>query len=227
MSTPRGGRVALIIVGALIAMFSLAVLVAAGALHWVNGRAGDDGYFTTPSARFEAPTYAIVDDDVDIDNGLAALGSLGDIRLHVRSEQPVFVGIGRAADVAGYLGGYAAVEELDVSPFRATYRIVEGDAPAGPPGGQDFWLESVEGSGDQTLSWDPEEGTWSVVLMNADASRGVAAEVKAAAKIPLVGTLAWIATAVGLGILALGVLLIVLGARRRQPPAPAGSAWGA
>jgi hypothetical protein len=69
------------------------------------------------------------------------------------------------------------------------------------------------------------EGDWSVVLMNADGSRGVAADVDLGAK------LAWLLW-VAIGVLIGGVLvtggsaaLVVLAARRpRPPPAPSAPA---
>jgi hypothetical protein len=64
--------------------------------------------------------------------------------------------------------------------------------------------------------------------MNGDASSGVDAAVSMGAKAGIVGKLAWIVTVVGLVVLAFGVLLILLGTRRRPlESSPAGSAWGA
>jgi hypothetical protein len=72
--------------------------------------------------------------------------------------------------------------------------------------------------GTQTLTWKVHDGDWSVVLMNADGSRGVAADIDLGAKLSF---LLWVA----IGLLIGGVLvtggstaLIVLAARRRQPP---------
>ena len=85
----------------------------------------------------------------------------------------------------------------------------------------------MTGSGPQALDFDGG-GKWAIVLMNADASAGVDAAVSMGAKAGIVGKLAWIVTAAGLVVLAFGVLLIVLGTRRRElPSSPAGSAWGA
>jgi hypothetical protein len=57
----------------------------------------------------------------------------------------------------------------------------------------------VTGSGEQTLDWDPEEGHWRAVVMNADASRGVASDLSIGAELDSV---LWI----GIGLLGAGVL---------------------
>jgi hypothetical protein len=85
--------------------------------------------------------------------------------------------------------------------------------------------------GQQTVTWKVREGDWSVVLMNADGSRPVVADIDLGAKLSF---LLWLA----IGLLLAGVLvlvgstaLIVLAARRRQappvPPAPATASSGA
>ena len=54
--------------------------------------------------------------------------------------------------------------------------------------------------GTQTVTWKVREGDWSVVLMNADGSRGVIAEVDLGAKLSF---LLWVA----IGLLMGGVLV--------------------
>ena len=83
-----------------------------------------------------------------------------------------------------------------------------------PPGEQRIWVASAEGSGRQTLTWDVEGGNWSIVLMNADGSRGVEADVRIGVKI---NVLPWIILGVGIGALVmlgfgLGTLVPVMGA---------------
>jgi hypothetical protein len=231
-STPTGGRLALLIVGILIATFSMAILAGAGFLHWLNGKRDGDGYFTTASVRIAADAYAVTTEDVDIDEGFLDAVGADQVRLRVRSNTgtPVFVGVARREDVSAYLGesSRAVLSDVEFAPFDPTYTVVGTDQPPGDPTGQDFWTASATGAGTQTLAWDTGGSTWAVVLMNADGSPNVDADVSAGAKAGLVGTLAWIVTVVGLLVLALGVLLILLGLRRRrQPSAPDGSAWAA
>jgi hypothetical protein len=69
------------------------------------------------------------------------------------------------------------------------------------------------------VTWEVREGDWSVVLMTADGSRGVAAEVDLGAKLSF---LLWVAIGVLIGgalLLGGGIALIVLAARRGPPPA--------
>ena len=214
-----GGRVALIVVGVIAGIVAFGLLAGGCALVAVDRtQRDDDGFLMSPSEEFDSPTYAIVSESVDIETGgERALDSfLGTVRVRSESDRPVFVGIAGAADVDRYLEGveHDVVTDLDSSGDPEYSRRGSG-APATPPGEQTFWVESVAGAGEQTLDWEPEDGDWSAVVMNQDASRGVSAELSIGAELDSV---LWI----GLGLLALGALLaagaalgITAGARRR------------
>lgn len=225
------GSILLVVVGSLITLGALAPLFGGGALLWVDAtQKDDDGYFTTPFERLETTSYAIASDEIDLGadpTGRRARVDLGDfvtVRLDVRGveESDVFVGIGPERDVRRYLAGvrHAEVRDLGFDPFVVSYRHHEGGAPEGPPGEQEFWFASAEGPGLQRLTWEPEEGDWAVVIMNADASAGVSAETSLGATSPWVVRVAWILLAVGAVGVALGATLLVLGilglARRRH-----------
>jgi len=130
---------------------------------------------------------------------------LGKVRIRAEgaSAKPLFIGIGPEPAVAGYLGrvAHADVEDIELDPFRVTYRQVAGAAPGRPPTAQNFWAASASGPGSQTVTWKVRDGDWSVVLMNADGSRGVAADVDLGAKLSF---LLWVA----IGVLVGGVLLL-------------------
>jgi hypothetical protein len=51
-----------------------------------------------------------------------------------------------------------------------TYLPREGQNAPGLPSEQDFWAASAEGTGRQSVLWDVEEGQWTVLIMNADAT---------------------------------------------------------
>jgi len=209
-------------------LLGLAVLVGGGFLLWADRTQREDVYLTTPTERFATPTYALTRTRLEVDTGEGQVLNeswFGKVRIRGESsgEKTLFIGIGPQAEVARYLGtvAHANVQNIDFDPFRATYFSVSGGAPRAPPTEQNFWAASASGVGTQTLTWKVREGDWSVVLMNADGSRGVAADVDLGAKLSF---LIWVAT----GLLIGGVLvsvgsaaLIVLAARRpRPPPAP-------
>src|SRR5512132_3539904 len=220
------GRVILIVLGSIGALFGLALLAGGGFVLWADRTQREDGYLTTPTERFATPTYALTRTRLEVDTDGAGWvlndSWFGKVRIRGESAggKTLFMGIGPEAAVAKYLGpvAHANVEEIDFDPFRVTYLPVTGGTPQGPPTEQRFWAASASGVGTQTLTWKVRDGDWSIVLMNADGSRGVAADIDLGAKLSF---LLWVA----LGLLVGGVLvvggstaLVVLAARTRQPP---------
>jgi hypothetical protein len=214
------GKVVLIIVGVVSGLIAFGLLAGGCALVAIDQtQRDDDGFLMSPSQEFASPTYAIVSENAELDTEGAewALDTfLGTVRIRSESERPVFVGIGPASDVDRYLEGveYDVVDDLDTS-GDPEYSRRSGSAPSGPPGSETFWVASAEGTGEQTLEWDPEDGDWRAVVMNADAARGVSSDMSIGAELD---TVLWI----GIGLLALGVLfaagcgLAITGAVRRH-----------
>ena len=198
------GKVVLIVVGVLAGILAFGFLASGCALVAVDRtQRDDDGFLMTPSRQLTTSTYAIVSESADLDTGGAewALDTfLGTVRIRSESERPVFVGIGPAARVDVYLRNVER-DEIDDLDNRGDpeYEGRPGGAPETPPGEQTFWATSATGSGEQTVEWEPQDGTWRVVLMNADGSRGVTSDMSIGAELDSV---LW----VGLGLLGLGVL---------------------
>jgi hypothetical protein len=223
-AVPAGGRgtagkVVLITLGVIAGIIAFGLLASGCALVAIDRtQRDDDGFLMSPTRDFASPTYAVVSESADLDSGGAewALDTfLGTVRVRSESDRPVFVGIGPTPEVERYLEGveYDAVDDLDSS-GDPEYAQRAGGAPSAPPGAETFWVASVTGSGEQTLDWDPQDGLWRVVLMNEDATRGVAADMSIGAELDPV---LWI----GLGLLGIGVLfaagsaLAITGAVRR------------
>jgi hypothetical protein len=213
------GRIVLLVAGSIAALLAFATLTSGCAIVVVDQvQRDDDGFLMSPGEDFFTPTYAIASESADIDTGgaeWAVKGFLGTIRIRSESGHAVFVGIARASDAAAYLDGVDHVVVTDLDHDNPRYSPRPGAAPSGPPGAETFWVASLSGSGEQTLEWEPEDGDWTVVAMNADASRGVASELSIGAELDSV---LWI----GIGLLVAGGVLAVLaalavtaGARRR------------
>lgn len=146
-------------------------------------------------------------------------------------ERAVFVGIAPEADIDRYLVGvaYAEVTDLDEDARAVTTREVKATARPAPPGDQPFWTASIQGTGTQALTWTPEQGRWAVVVMNADASPGVAVTATASGRLGLLTPLGVLLTAFGLLLLAGTAGLVIAAtsgatsaprASRRRPHAP-------
>ena len=209
---------ALLVVGSIAAVLAFALLAGGGAAVVVDRtQRDDDGFLMSPTEDFSTATYAIASEsaDVDLDGpDWATKDLLGTVRIRSESDRPVFVGIAREADVAEYLGGveHAVVTEIGREP---RYSERQGGAPEGPPADQTFWAASATGAGEQTLEWEPEDGSWNAVVMNADGSRGVAADLSIGAELdPLI----WIGVGllVGGGLLAAAAALAITAGIRRD-----------
>jgi hypothetical protein len=237
-ATPRrsgAGRIALILGAAVAAVLALGALGLGAAALIGEGLKDDDGYLATDSERFAAGTRALATEDLDVDldgaEWMVKESELGRVRLEVqpRNDKPVFVGIARADDVSAYLSGveHTRVTDIDSDPFEAAYeRRAGGEVPA-RPSREPFWARSVQGRGAQTLTWDAEDGDWSIVVMNADGSPGVDADVSAGAKVPFLDELGWTLVGGGVALLALAVALLSVALRPPRPPrhaAPAAAA---
>ena len=214
----KAGRIVALVFGCLAALIGIALFFGTIALGVVYGTQRDDaGYFSTGTVRLESTTAALRSEEIDLgsdenpDRWPFRDGDLATVR--VRAQAPageeVFVGIGHTSAVDEYIDGVAHDEVVDIrwSSDRVHYRRIQGDrVPLPPPGEQRIWAATAEGPGLQSVTWDVEGGNWSIVVMNADGSRGVTTDVGIGVKISV---LPWII--LGLGIGALVMLGIAVG----------------
>ncbi len=222
-------RIVSLVAASVLGLLSLGLLAAAGGLLWANSKKDYEGYISTGFDPFQTGTHALATEDLDLD--ASGTGWLLDqdryrkvrIRVQPQDGTPVFVGIARTGDAERYLRGVShdLVTDLDYDPFRADYRELAGSRRPGAPAEERFWAASAQGSGTQALTWDVEHGNWSVVVMNADASRGVDAEVSAGAEVPFLEPAGWGVLTGGLLALGLAGALTFFGLRapRREPVA--------
>ena len=134
-----------------------------------------------------------------------------------RGDHGVFVGVGRTADVDRYLAG-AAVDEVtdfDVTPFRLTRETHAGSATPAPPASRSFWVARSSGDRSAAIDWKVRDGSYRVVVMNADGSDGVATASRVGVTIEHLSDLAWTLIGIGFVIAASGLVTLVVTLRRR------------
>jgi hypothetical protein len=228
----RAARATTMVVGVIVGLVAFGLLAVGGVLLWADSKKDEQGYIHTDTERFATRTAAIATDNLDLDSSgpgwLTSHDRYGHMRLEVssRNGKPVFVGIARTKDASAYLHGtaHATVTDFHSDPFRAVYRAEPGSARSAPaaPASKPIWVASAHGKGTQTVVWDVKHGNWSVVVMNADGSRGVDTGVSAGADFPILAALAWGSVGGGLVLLGVASMLIVVGTTtQRRAPAPA------
>jgi hypothetical protein len=205
-------------------------------LLWADRAGRDDGgYLNSASRTVTSPGYALSSGQVDLATGAnwePLSATLGTARIEATSSGSagnVFVGIAPVDAGSTYLAG---VQHTVVDDFGAngTGQVLrDGGAPSTPPGAQTFWVAQASGPGTQRLTWAPAEGNWMLIVMNANGSQGVSVQARVGATVPSLGGLAWGVIATGAVLTLIGVLLIVLAARRSSvrvggpPVVPAGA----
>ena len=161
--------------------------------------------------------------DIQGANGFASAVSRPTLRLTATStNRRIFIGIGPAAAVERYLAGAPIdrVTDMAVDPFRLATRARPGPVTPATPAGQPFWTTSDSGTS-AGINWKISDGNYRLVIMNADATPGVAADARAALTIPHLFTIG-LATLLGGAIVAIaGLVLIIIGARKRNTHRPA------
>jgi hypothetical protein len=216
------GHIVAIIAGALLLIPSISIFFGGGAVMLASAVADDDGYFDVTLDRLESDGVAIATVDLwqetgDDDDWPWVLDWL-DLDVRVRADgaadsDEIFVGIARSVDVSAYLDDAEYSEIVEIDNRSARYVERPGTLTIAAPDTQDFWTESVSGEDELELNWEAQGGKWSVVLMNADGSPDVAADVQVGVQSDVVMPIGITMLVLG-GLLTIGaVVLIVVGAR--------------
>jgi hypothetical protein len=140
----------------------------------------------------------------------------------------IFVGWAKASDVESYLGKFSYetpdnewhwrtspyAPEIDV-PSTAIYN--QG-TPARPPVEESFWTTTATTTNSAEIKWEPvwdsSKGMNVIVVMNADGSSTINADIQLGFKVPILSWLPYLLIPLGILFLVLGLLLFKR--RKRQ-----------
>lgn len=208
-------RLLLGVTGLVGVIIAVPLLFAGGSLFWVDMALTDaDGFINSPMLNIEVDGFALVIDPAKIESSPTipdipiAVSEMATLRIqatNLDANLGVFIGIASTGMLDAYLAGvsYAVVTGMDEGEMFLSYRMnAAGPSPA-PPGEQEFWISSTAGVGNQQLYWELEEGDFSFVIMNEDASDGIAVEAIVGVRVPIIGP-------VGVGLLISGGLTLAI-----------------
>lgn len=225
----RAGPILAVVFGCLVALSALGAVAGGGFALWADTTQREGGFVTTPTVELDSDAYAIVSKSIKVHaqgpDWVLPKAILGDARIRINSETPVFVGVGPTRVVERYLGGvaYAEIPNLADRDGR-NLPAREGEPPQRDPDELGFWIASSKGAGNQSITFPISNGDWSVVVMNGDASRGVDFRADVGAEAPALGAIAIGLFIAGGGLLLIAVALIAGGivraGRHRGPGGP-------
>jgi hypothetical protein len=219
-----GKRVAVLIVGVIVLLGGAALAVAGGALMVAFG---SDNTLATDHARVATSTTALVAsiDDIQDTKGFASVVGRPTIRLRLTGATgDVFVGVGPAQAVERYLAGsnIDRTVDLEVDPFVLVTQRRPGSVAPETPGTQSFWTAQASGP-TASIDWRIKDGSYRIVVMNADASPGVETAGTLALTVPHLFAIGVGVLIVGAVIAIIGLVLLIIGARIRVDRRPAAS----
>ncbi len=218
--TSRQKPIRRVIVGVTGVFVGVALIVAATMVFTLDL---EDGFNLTETHPFGSSSHAIVAHD------FAELADppswmIEEIRIQGTSatSADLFVGVAATRTVERFLNGVGH-DEIVAIEFRADktlggvdYTTQPGTAVPTPPGLEPFWAATAHGPNIRSLDWPTEEGDWTAVIMNADGSAPVAADLALGMKIRGLTAIGAFALTFGIASLAGGTLLAMRGQRLRR-----------
>ncbi|AJW40951.1 transmembrane protein [Rhodococcus sp. B7740] len=211
-------RIFALVIGCVVAFASFALFAVGAVLFWGYAAQDDDGLIASPTENFTTAASALVSENISVPDSIdSQIVDKVTVVTRVAGSDPgreVLIGIAPTAEVDNYLRGVAHTEVTDVefAPFRARYDNVAGGADAAPPLDQPWWVALESGTGTTQVEWKPRGGSWTLVVMNADGSAGVDAQVRVGVRVQSLGPLATSVLAAAAVVLVVGVGSIVFGA---------------
>ncbi|MGD0802997.1 MAG: zinc-ribbon domain-containing protein [Candidatus Bathyarchaeia archaeon] len=220
-------RIIALIFGGFILLIALGLMIGGGVLLWSQNSLTDrDGYMIMNPVPLTVSSYAIVQNNINIymnpgwwDTSNQSIVSIK-ITSTSNNDKPIFVGIVPQQVALTYFNG-VNIDRL-ISYNWAPGRMIGGDVPAyrtipgGPPPtsptSQVIWVAQSSGSGTQTVKWTPTSGEYWVVIMNADGSKEVNADVQVGVRVTILSWISWGLLIGGILVALVGIIIIYFGA---------------
>jgi hypothetical protein len=228
----KKGKFILLIGVVLLLLLGVSSILGGTAILVLNRGTDKDGYSLSDVYKVETSTYAFAlwVEPLRVSSTIGWMNheDIAQTKWVVKAVNPskeIFVGWAKAANGENYLNGIQYETppswHWSTSPYHASMNIPptviynEG-APSKSPTLETFWLESAHSSNTSTLNWDPnwppQAGRNILIIMNADGSSNVEADLQLGFKVPIFGWLPYLLMPLGI-IMCLGGIFLI---RRRK-----------
>jgi hypothetical protein len=214
-----------VVAGSVLLLVATGLFAGGAGSLWAGQAKRLNAYVTSRSVAYTTTGRALMSETISVPGaGLDQLGRriVGKVRVRVTATKPataIFVGLAKARDARRYLDGVQHTTIRNVGTAGAGVTTKGTRVPA-IPDSVPIWTVSSVGLGTQTIVTTVTRGAWRIVVMNPDASAGLAVRADVGATAP---GLPWVAG----GLLAAGVLastgaalLIVIAVRRSSAISP-------
>jgi hypothetical protein len=140
----------------------------------------------------------------------------------VNSDKPLFVGWTKAVDGENYL--YSGIMfstpqtwNRSIAAYHAEIKIPPAvtyyqNAPPRLPEEETFWIETAQSTGTSKIVWDafwePSDDRKILIIMNADGSRNVEADIQLGFKVPIFSWLPFVLIPAGVTLCLIGIFVI-------------------
>lgn len=226
----KKGKIILLIGIVLLVLFGVSSILSGTVILILNRGTDKDGYSLSDVYKVETSTYAFAlwVSPLRIPSYLSWMNpdDIAQTKWVVNAVNPskeLFIGWAKAADGENYLNGFQFETppswHWSTTPYHPRMDIPstvihnEG-APSKPPTQENFWLKSAHSSNSSTINWDP---TWSpqtdkniLIIMNADGSGNVEADLQLGFKVPIFSWLPYLLIPLGVLMCIGGIFLIRL-----------------
>ena len=225
------GKIIALIFGIFFLIIGVSITVSGIAVYAVSGVYTDSsGYFTTPDFQLtQTNSVAITLSDININFKETTpqwiqsdLGNIVKIRINLISNDTYFVGIAQTSQVNQYLQNvsYSEISKLDLVDGISYNAQINPNSVAtlasNPPGNQTAFTWDASAVGNQVLDWTPKAGSWTIVIMKADGTKGIDVGIKAGAKIPVLGAIATFLIIFGVMFIVLAIVMFIIVAKSNK-----------
>jgi hypothetical protein len=195
----------------------------------------EEGFIMSNTKQLQVPSYAIITEEIDFNINpttwrfFERRGGFLKFKLITESNDPekeLFIGVARREDAFNYINTmeYHEIKEIKLGweewyngTSEITYILHHGDPPSVPPTVHSFWVVQGISAELQTIIWEPQAGNYYLVMMNADGTPNISADVKLGVQLPFFGGIGNILLVSGIFIGAIGIMMLYFTIKRNRP----------